>query len=1031
MLQASTGLFEHAATSVVFAEPDAKFILIPDAALLFKAEFDRSGPDLILTAEDGHRTVVQDYFNTENPLPLMAPNGAGLQPDVVELLAGSAAPNQYAQAGAAASPAAAIGTVKTLLGNVSVMRNGVEVTLRIGDPVYKSDVIQTSTGSAVGVSFPDGTALHLTANARMALTDYVFDAGSAASNGAFFNLVEGTFSFVAGQVAKGGVGMKIGTPVATMGIRGTTGWVQQVATISATVGDVTYSFAVVDDQGTNQSGVYDIIDSAGNVIATVSTKGVLTLVSGQGPGQSPNVTTQPMTAEQLAFEQQIVQGVFNAVGVQGLIPRSDQGGDSTPPPPPPLIPQNYQYTPSDGTTTFTINLPGPAEPLPVAITITYPLPVLPDENHSPTLDSATLPPVRANETTPSGPTVAAIFGDKFHDSDPGASLAGIAVTSNAADPATQGVWRYSTDGVTWIPIGTVSPTSALVLSAATMLSFLPATNFFGVPPPLVVRGIDDTYTGGFTSGATPVLVDASAGGGDSPISGTPADISVEVQPNTWTPGSGGSWNDPGNWSNGDPTPPDVVLIDLPSGETVIFDGNDTEEISKLVNVGGGTLQITGNATLDVEGPALNEGRIEVVSGGILNFTEADVDNRTGARIEVSGFWSQIEFTDSLVKNAGKIQARDSAYVEFNGTEVHNDGTIAAKSGGEVSFYGGTVDNTLGSSGNGFIKAIGCDSVVEFYNTVVIGGTLQTGYGGVIVTDSGEAETENQSTVFDGSTPGEDSSPLAVTIDGHVVVADGSTLTLRGTIHNEGAVDVGAGSCDTQLVIQGQVILDGCGELKLDGATVLGSTEVGCNTLLNSNTIFGNGAIGDGCDSDLKLVNQCDGVVSAECGELVIDTGSNDVVNEGLLQATSGGSLLVYSNIDNECGAIQVDCNSFVGIYGDVCGGEARINGGTLEYGGQNNTDTTFMCDTDGTLVVGACVDEVGGLISGVDTGDVFRFLGIDFGTAAIDYCEDDGTLTVTDVDSEVILHLTTDYSEGNFVLENDGSGHAQIVVNLV
>ena len=140
--------------------------------------------------------------------------------------------HQYAQAGDAPTPPAPIATVKALIGSVSAVRNGAEITLKIGDPIYKSDIIQTASGSSVGITFPDGTALHITANARMALSDYSFDANST-TNGAFFHLIDGTFSFVAGQVARTG-GLKIETPVGTVGIRGTTGWVQQVATVSAT-----------------------------------------------------------------------------------------------------------------------------------------------------------------------------------------------------------------------------------------------------------------------------------------------------------------------------------------------------------------------------------------------------------------------------------------------------------------------------------------------------------------------------------------------------------------------------------------------------------------------------------------------------------------------------------------------------------------------------------------------------------------------------------------------------------------------------
>ena len=70
----------------------------------------------------------------------------------------------------------AIGKVEKVVGNVTVVRNGVAVALHVGDAVYKSDVVQTGADSSVGIGFPDGTALNLVANTRMALNDYSFDA---------------------------------------------------------------------------------------------------------------------------------------------------------------------------------------------------------------------------------------------------------------------------------------------------------------------------------------------------------------------------------------------------------------------------------------------------------------------------------------------------------------------------------------------------------------------------------------------------------------------------------------------------------------------------------------------------------------------------------------------------------------------------------------------------------------------------------------------------------------------------------------
>jgi hypothetical protein len=54
----------------------------------------------------------------------------------------------------------------------------------------------------------------------MELNEFVYNPNSK-SNSSFFSLLKGTFTFVAGKVAKTG-SMKVDTPAATMGIRGTT-----------------------------------------------------------------------------------------------------------------------------------------------------------------------------------------------------------------------------------------------------------------------------------------------------------------------------------------------------------------------------------------------------------------------------------------------------------------------------------------------------------------------------------------------------------------------------------------------------------------------------------------------------------------------------------------------------------------------------------------------------------------------------------------------------------------------------------------
>ncbi|MGB8633437.1 MAG: FecR family protein, partial [Xanthobacteraceae bacterium] len=279
------------------SHPD--YIVVADAQLLFTAQFHRAGPDLVLIGQDGHHYIVPGYFSGEHRPGLVAPTGASLPSYLVDLLAGSPTPGAYAQAQPTTAPSDPIGRVEKVVGDVTVTRNGVAVALNVGDAVYKSDVIQTADHSSVGIAFPDGTALNLVANTRMALNDYSYDAAST-SNVALFNLVEGGLSFVAGKVAHTGE-MHLGTPVAALGIRGTAGWLYEDPVpvgVTATAGNVTLHFAAVFDQVTNTESTFTLYatdangnllqDSAGNSIAlaTVSSTqtGLVTTLTGNGIG---------------------------------------------------------------------------------------------------------------------------------------------------------------------------------------------------------------------------------------------------------------------------------------------------------------------------------------------------------------------------------------------------------------------------------------------------------------------------------------------------------------------------------------------------------------------------------------------------------------------------------------------------------------------------------------------------------------------------------------------------------------------------
>jgi hypothetical protein len=136
-----------------------------------------------------------------------------------------AAPSAAAPA-ADAQPAVEepIGNVATLVGTASVTRSNETTPLKPKDDIYLNDVVQTAASSALGITFNDATTFNLRANSQIMIDNYVYEDGGK-NNSAIFDVGKGAVAFVAASVAKTG-DMKITTPTATLGIRGTTGLVE-------------------------------------------------------------------------------------------------------------------------------------------------------------------------------------------------------------------------------------------------------------------------------------------------------------------------------------------------------------------------------------------------------------------------------------------------------------------------------------------------------------------------------------------------------------------------------------------------------------------------------------------------------------------------------------------------------------------------------------------------------------------------------------------------------------------------------------
>jgi hypothetical protein len=118
-----------------------------------------------------------------------------------------------------------VGQIATVHGAATVTRgNAAAVALKVADPIFEKDTLQTAVDASLGVTFDDETTFSLSANTRIVVDKFVYQQGGNA-NAASFNVALGTAAFVASLVARTG-DMKITTETATLGIRGTTGVVE-------------------------------------------------------------------------------------------------------------------------------------------------------------------------------------------------------------------------------------------------------------------------------------------------------------------------------------------------------------------------------------------------------------------------------------------------------------------------------------------------------------------------------------------------------------------------------------------------------------------------------------------------------------------------------------------------------------------------------------------------------------------------------------------------------------------------------------
>ena len=255
-----------------------------------------------------------------NAVAISAPSDTGSSPVTADAMSGRTRLAQAQPAPAPvtapspAQPAAAtdepIGNVATLTGSATVTRNNVATPLKLQDDIFLNDVLQTSANSTLGVTFNDATTFNLTANARIAVDNYVYEDGGKA-NAALFDVVKGTVAFAAAAVARTG-DMKISTPTATLGIRGTTGLVEVPEGATATSANNVAIKLYPDPDG--HVGRIEVNDRAGARLGFL-TQGASGFAIRPGAGGRFSASPLTISPQQALRDQGIVRQVHAAQAV--------------------------------------------------------------------------------------------------------------------------------------------------------------------------------------------------------------------------------------------------------------------------------------------------------------------------------------------------------------------------------------------------------------------------------------------------------------------------------------------------------------------------------------------------------------------------------------------------------------------------------------------------------------------------------------------------------------------------------------------
>ncbi len=400
---------------------------------------------------------------------------------------------------------------------------------------------------------------------------------------------------------------------------------------------------------------------------------------------------------------------------------------------------------------------------------------------------------------------------------------------------------------------------------------------------------------------------------------------------SWLTPIDGDWNVGANWSA--LTAPDAsssVEIGLVGAYTVSMPSNGNAMSLSITNPNA-VLEIDNSRVLDLFGDIDNEGlivinptssssstRLDFEADAMLTGTGTILLNSIGSRSTIAT-GDGVTFTQGLqhtiegygrilgsMLNNGTVDANVATLtIEMSGTGMANNSIMRASNGGHLDIS--VISMNQGT--NGTIAADGIDSIVEFSNSTLTNGNVQTTNGGLI---------EVINSTFDG----------VDFLQGQMHVPNARTLDVFNSITNDGVITINptSSASGTQLDFESTGSFLGSGEVVLNsiGSRARLRTGVGV-TMTNSatHTIRGYGQI------EADFIN--DGLVNADAASLDLTMTINPKMNNAMMMATNGG-ILDFTSIpvtQSVSGEILADgAGSRVDFGGtSITGGQINATGG--------------------------------------------------------------------------------------------------------